>query len=389
MRILFIAGLLAFFGHTVTAQIIFEKGYFVRNDGTRMECLIKNVEWKNNPKEFQYKTESTDAFTLSVLEVAEFGVYDQWKYKTLTVNIDRSVFKINEQSTKNPTFQKETLALRVLLEGTADLYYYEDANVIRFFFGVNDRVIEQLVYKEYQVESGDIAKNETFKQQLWLNVKCGGVTEEQIKRLRYRKEDLLEYFNRFNQCSGDEPKQAQKKKPRNVFIKLSSGAGFSTLDIKNYHYRPWYDKKFENEITYHLGLEAEFVLPFNRNKWSVVLEPSYNTFKGETGDEAWGNEAERNTIEFGIGARHYFYLNANARIFLSGLVVFYVPLKESVTYMNLQTMSNVGGAVGAGYGYKRLSTEVRHYFKHEALANYVSWSGKQSKSIIVLTYRIF
>ena len=35
-------------------QIKYEKGYFINNENKKIECLIKNKDWKNNPSEFSY-----------------------------------------------------------------------------------------------------------------------------------------------------------------------------------------------------------------------------------------------------------------------------------------------------------------------------------------------
>ncbi len=37
------------------AQISFEKGYFLNESGDKTTCLIKNIDWKNNPVKFSYK----------------------------------------------------------------------------------------------------------------------------------------------------------------------------------------------------------------------------------------------------------------------------------------------------------------------------------------------
>ena len=37
------------------AQISFEKGYYIDNSNQKVDCLIKNVDWKNNPTSFEYK----------------------------------------------------------------------------------------------------------------------------------------------------------------------------------------------------------------------------------------------------------------------------------------------------------------------------------------------
>jgi hypothetical protein len=48
------------------AQISFEKGYYINNEEQRVECEIKNLDWKNNPKEFQFRvSEGTEQKTYS------------------------------------------------------------------------------------------------------------------------------------------------------------------------------------------------------------------------------------------------------------------------------------------------------------------------------------
>ncbi len=42
------------------SQIIFENGYFIDESNNKIECLIKNVDWKNNPTEFEYKFSQND-----------------------------------------------------------------------------------------------------------------------------------------------------------------------------------------------------------------------------------------------------------------------------------------------------------------------------------------
>lgn len=37
------------------SQISFESGYFIDNSNQRINCWIKNVDWRNNPSQFNYK----------------------------------------------------------------------------------------------------------------------------------------------------------------------------------------------------------------------------------------------------------------------------------------------------------------------------------------------
>ena len=57
-------------------QIRFEKGYFITNENQRTECLIKNVDWKNNPHEFLYKLKDRKETQKGTIQsVKEFGIY--------------------------------------------------------------------------------------------------------------------------------------------------------------------------------------------------------------------------------------------------------------------------------------------------------------------------
>ena len=41
------------------------------------------------------------------------------------------------------------------------------------------------------------------------------------------------------------------------------------------------DTKFNNEIAFRFGVEAELIMPFNKNKWSIAIEPNFQHFIAE------------------------------------------------------------------------------------------------------------
>ncbi|WP_417619381.1 hypothetical protein [Oceanihabitans sediminis] len=56
------------------SQIIYENGYYIDNSGNKVDCLIKNVDWKDNPTSFEYKlTENSDKNIATLNTVKEFG----------------------------------------------------------------------------------------------------------------------------------------------------------------------------------------------------------------------------------------------------------------------------------------------------------------------------
>ena len=130
--------LLTVLGFSSYAQISFEKGYYIDNNDQRIDCLIKNIDWKNNPTEFEYKlSENSTPEKATITSVKEFGVVSISKYIRSTVNIDRSIDNVNSviliSKEKNPVYKEEELFLKVLLEGKASLYLFEMGNSKNFF----------------------------------------------------------------------------------------------------------------------------------------------------------------------------------------------------------------------------------------------------------------
>lgn len=58
--------LLLLFSTNLFSQVKFETGYFITNDGRKMECLIRNFDLRNNPHSFAYKRTETDSLSAEI-----------------------------------------------------------------------------------------------------------------------------------------------------------------------------------------------------------------------------------------------------------------------------------------------------------------------------------
>ncbi len=57
------------------AQILFEKGYFIDYRNIKIDCFIRNADWKNYPEKFDYKlSEDGEIKTIDLKETKEFGI---------------------------------------------------------------------------------------------------------------------------------------------------------------------------------------------------------------------------------------------------------------------------------------------------------------------------
>lgn len=202
MKKQFLYLLTAILSSSCYSQIAFEKGYYIDNTNQKTNCLIKNIDWKNNPTEFEYKiSENSESEKTTIKSIKEFGIDTISKYIRTTVNIDRSSENINSLSTdKNPLFQEEELFLKVLVEGKSNLYEYVDGSLKRYFYNKADSTIEQLIFKSYLTPENDIAKNNRFRQQLWVDLKCPNFTDIEIENIKYKKNDLVRFFTEYSEC---------------------------------------------------------------------------------------------------------------------------------------------------------------------------------------------
>ncbi|ALM48335.1 hypothetical protein AMR72_05120 [Flavobacterium psychrophilum] len=372
------------------AQITFEPGYFMQK-GSKTECLIKNLAWKNNPVSFEYKlTEGEDIKIKTINEVTEFNVGSAYKYKRFTTNLDRSAIVLDQLSTlKDPQWSKETLFLKVLVEGKITLYQYEDSNFVKYFYSTGDHTVaEQLVYKEY-MKDGRIAENNMFRQQLYNIMKDDGNSVNKFERLRYKKDVLVKLFNDYNGTDGQTVVNLSARQNQgSVNLKFTPGATFSSLSVGN-SLLPSYSYEFENASSFRIGAELEYIMPFNNNKWGLFLDPNYQSYSksGNSGNRKM--EAKYNFVEIPVGLRHYMFLNQNAKLFVDGAYVISIPVSDSYIVHGgnvLDIERNSALALGAGFSYKKYSVELRHTFKH-GLIDFIYWEGSFSTTSVILGYK--
>ncbi|MGL4629962.1 MAG: hypothetical protein ACRCVT_02055 [Leadbetterella sp.] len=127
---------LAFYTVCTYSQNTYKKGYVVDLNDKKIDCYIKDIDWGYNPKAITYKLALDDSILSGDFSnIKEFGYDSTLKYKVYDVQMDRSSSEIDKLSDKrNPTFVSEKLFLKVLVEGDAFLYSYEESGLIRFFF---------------------------------------------------------------------------------------------------------------------------------------------------------------------------------------------------------------------------------------------------------------
>jgi hypothetical protein len=413
---LLITVLFLFFFTFSYAQISFEKGYYTLNDGNRIECFIKNIDWKNNPVDFKYKTQlsDNDFKTETIANVQEFGIDNETTFKKFKIKIDRTSDEPNKLlADRNPVFKEEVIFLKVLVKGDATLYSYTDQNLNRYFYETKTIPVEQLVYtKYYQIDSNGsptiLAENNEYKQQLFQNVKAENTTEKEIIKLNYNKSDLTKYFIKYNNIKPNLAKEERKVNKGIFLVKITPSASIASLSTENdYFLRD--NVQLDNKINFKFGVEAEYILPYNKNKWSIFINPAYQTYQDDKtynvpsgfiiSPETPNNAKVKYTsIQIPIGIRHYMFLNQTSKIFINVAYAFDAGSKTNITYTDVtnkttreyESGSGSNFAFGLGYNFKnKFSFEARLNTKKELMRDYLTYSAKYSSIDFVLGYTIF
>jgi len=319
--------------------------------------------------------------------------------------IDRSSDIMGKLSdVMRPEFNEEQLFLNGLVEGKASLYLYEDGNIRRYFYQINDAGINQLIYKRYMQTKTIMRTNNQYKQQLWNELTCTTVKKSEINKSKYGKTDLVPLFIEYNKCSNSQFEDFYQKRKKDLFnLTIRDYINYSSLKIDDRLLSSSVnDIDFESSIGYGFGLEVEFVLPFNKSKWAIIVEPSYQSFSGKgviDADNVTGGKLIVNvnysSYEIQVGLRHYFFINDKSKIMANIAYVIDLSSRSSILFTRLDhslhsrlSLSSKSGYVfGLGYKYNDIySVEMRSFISKGVLTNYAYWNSNYNTFSIVLGY---
>ncbi len=382
--------------HLAWGQIKYEKGYIVNNEDERKECLIVNKDWLNNPESFQYKlTENSNAIQGNLNTIKEFGIYNYATYEKAIVQIDTShSYDLSKMSKSyGPEWRQDTLFLKVLVDGKASLYYYDSQGLLKFFYKTaSDASIKQLVHKEYYppYSISVLKENNSFRQQLYTDVNCGNMNPTYLKRIKYEISELRAYFKEYNKCMGDVVSESKVARTRDwLNFRITPGISYTSLSFQN-SVDNTRNTKFDPSIFLRIGLEIEYILEFNKNKWSSFFEPTYIHTKLKTASPQASINYQ--AIEFPIGLRHYFFLKNDRKLFLNGIIV--LGLVKDLTNSNiliaqsdLEIKPRTSFALGGGYNFRNFSLEARYYQRQDILGSYRYYKSQYQRVALICGYR--
>lgn len=336
-----------------------------------------------------------------------FKVEGASEYIKFTLDIDRTSDVASKwEHDRNPKFSTETHLLKLLSSGDVDLYEYREDFLTRYIIQVGTSDPEQLIYKKYLVDVDGVAnvtENSTFRNQLYTALQCGETNSDDFKHLDYRRRDIEKMINDYNVCTNSTVEVAKAKKvdnPINMSLRLGLrmfSLGFSSA-ANNVD-----PVEFANKPGYSIGALLEYKLPFNKNKWSLTAEPTFNSSNLENKFDypTWRDKdyqmpisVNYQSLELILGTRYYFYFGQNLKMFGAASLTFDKPLgativakDENTNLMDLELSSTPSSNLSVGLQlWEKVGVEVRYGFRRRLLQQYDNWKGEYKSVNFLIGY---
>ena len=208
-------------------------------------------------------------------------------------------------------------------------------------------------------------------------------------------------FLQYNNCNNPDyqPVIATKRKGK---FNVSVRPRLTISDAETEKPSPVFETKFESKNDFGIGVELEYVLPFNKNKWSIILEPTYRTYRSEVykswaslPDQIYVSTIEYQSLQFPIGLRHYFFINQKSKIFINGVVVIDAAMDakieqkgfEGYVYNTYEIKTKPNIAFGAGYNFNnKFGAEVRYFTSSNITSSFVDYRTNYKALSFILSY---
>lgn len=389
-----------------TAQMKFTEGYIVTNNLQRIDCLIRQVGKAESTMNFYYRLKEDKRIEkIELSEIAEFGIGNKLKCIRELIAIDVSPDRITHLKDTLQKWEEGHAYLNVLVEGElATLYSYYDHGRPLYFYSIRNSRTEPLVYKRYQLEVSTsivqkIFYDNTYQAQLQQYLVCDD-TYESGKHIPYTKKALVNYFIDYHICKEADYtvfKSAEVNKG-SFRLKLGISSNRIKMSVKDYS-DALPNATFSEENNLGLGVEAEYLFPFNNYKWSLFVESNFYYYNSDyvtnyPASTHGGYVVNYMTIEVPSGITHYLNVNQDQRLFLRGAFVPHLILADS--YIDLYTSdfqetlsSSSRYMLGAGYNYKRLNLEFRYYTPQNITKHIYNRGSNLSQISLRVSYNLY
>lgn len=211
-------------------QSAFEKGYFVDRAGEKTDCYILTEEWNAGDHLTFRKDYKEPSQSKPFAEISEVSVSNTLKVLHVKASVDISGDTPNLFSyTRDPEWSEQDIILWTLVEGTYNLYVYQNDGLTRYFYSAGSMPFQPLVFKKYKTTAG-VEINDSFRLALFQNVNCVSNQSNYFNELSYTEKDLVNHFLAENKCAGSTTLSYPKAKSNELLQTLPALTSSNTIE---------------------------------------------------------------------------------------------------------------------------------------------------------------
>ncbi|MCL3780920.1 hypothetical protein EMN47_11055 [Prolixibacteraceae bacterium JC049] len=380
------------------AQIKFTPGYVITSKNERKQCLLLNTGIEHSGGKYIYKLHKDSASNpVEVEQIKAFGVDDgsQFIRHKVKLDISGSTIKNLKDTLNHAQWQEGHVFLEEMIASkAASLYYFTYEGNDFFFYKKGVSKIQHLIFKKYELEissglTSQIFYDNRFKEQLKLNMPCAMKTSG----LSYTRKSLMRYFKTYIREQNIDINTEVKEQKGKFKVQLAFLSNSSSFKLEEKQTMLSYDFGSENSISFGIG--AEYLFPFNRNKWGLFVEGNYVdcSFSFSSSNTPFASELSYKHIDIPVGLIHYFNLSDDLRLYVKGGLCTSVKLDSKFTIgnsdYNRDTSESTSLLVGVGVNYKRFSAEFKAYSAKDIVQNLSMYKSEYKQMQIRLAYDLF
>ena len=357
--------LLCFVLHPLLAQVAYEPGYLLAEDGSREPVEIQNLDWRYNPERITILRDGREV-EVTTADLLEFGIPGKARYVNHTVQMESSGTETRRLPRAPAEPREERVLLRAEVEGPASLYSYRSPQMTKFFLQLDPTTPPvQLAHQQWLNAQNEVQSDEAYINQLRSALKCDDLTPD--RNIRYTLRELRRYVLAYNACMGAQSEIYANNgaQSRRVYFGVTPGIYLTKYQIR----QPGGDRtlvEMDNQTALRIGLEMEYRLPFAGNKFALVFEPNFYTYES-TGAYSDISRIEVATadytiLELPLGLRYYSFVGTAVKVFATASAGYNLPLSGTIEY-DRGPADEVNGNFGYSGG---VGLRIREHFGLEA-----------------------
>lgn len=403
-----------FLNYESFAQLYYDAGYIITNDGKRIECFIANEEAIQTQQRVRYKLKKRGkTFYTTYQEIKSFQIYGYPKHEKHVVTFTKTTNQIDDN--RYFAAKMDTLLLAVLVEGNPSLLSYDIGGITNFFYTTPDGQPPVVLEYSKRLENELLYSYHPFWDQLVkLAGSCPDIDSAMIKRVKYKATDLIPVFKKINTCNKTAHKVFDRNGGKNgrklLQLELTLTPGINLTDVVFNKNLVYYGDRVDRmsmggKTTFRLGAEIALYSTVFKG-WCVFIEPSYQQYgkSDKVTDKNHGFRLNLATIDIATGIRYRQYIGESLSFFANVVYIPYSALvnSESVYYdtytpntqhtlFKIKMNTNNFAALGLGAQYKRFGFEARYYFSKNLFPKQEKdlWTADYKRINLIARFKVF